>query len=255
MDMKLRHAPFELINPDGDPGWLLTCDHASNRVPEEVAPLGLGAHDMERHIAWDPGARGVTLALSEMLNAPAVLSTWSRLVIDPNRGDDDPTRVPRIADGALVPGNAGLDGAEIARRAALFVEPYHAQIAAALDRALARGVTPIMIAIHSMTARLLGGPDRPWQISILYAQDTRIGHALLERLRQEPDLRVGDNEPYHGALAGDSMARHGLARGLPHALIELRNDLIATGQGQRRWAGRLAGALRDVAARYHAGEL
>ncbi|MEM9196871.1 MAG: N-formylglutamate amidohydrolase [Pseudomonadota bacterium] len=246
----MTNSCHEIANSAGNARLLITCDHASARVPAEIGPLGVPEADMARHIAFDVGARGVALALSAALDAPAVLSTVSRLVIDPNRSEDDPTLVMEIADGALIPANRGIAQSEIDRRIAAYHRPYHRAISARLDAAIAAGLAPVILSIHSMTDRLGSRPPRPWQISVLYASDDRIARPLLARLRAEPDLTVGDNEPYHGALEGDALSQHGLSRGLPHALIEIRNDLISTPEGEQRWAKRLAGPLRDVLAQY-----
>lgn len=237
--------PFEHLRAEGDPSLLFTCDHASNAVPPEIGDLGLPSADMARHIAYDVGAHGVTQALSEMFGAPAVSARFSRLVIDPNRGDDDPTLVRKIYDGSVVPGNRAADAAEISRRVRAYYEPYHGRIASALDRAAAVA-PPRVVAIHSFTPQLRDEPARPWHVGVLWDRDARLAGPLIRRFAAESDLVVGDNEPYSGALAGDAMWRHGTMRGIPHALIEIRNDLIETPEGQRLWAGRIAAALRDV---------
>ncbi|SEA54634.1 N-formylglutamate amidohydrolase [Rubrimonas cliftonensis] len=238
--------PVERVRPDGEPALLFVCDHASNAVPPEIGDLGLPAADMARHIAWDVGARGVTLALSDAFDAPAVLSRFSRLVIDPNRGEDDPTLVMKLYDGTIIAGNRHADAAEVSRRLEHYHRPYHAAVAAALDRAVGTGATPAVIAIHSFTPQLRGRAPRPWHVTVLRNGDDRIADPLLARLRAEDELVVGDDEPYTGYLEGDTMARHGLARGLPHVLIELRNDLIADAEGQQAWAALLARCLADV---------
>jgi len=241
---------FELVRPDGDPAVLVLCDHASNAVPREVAggDLGLPPEDMARHIAWDVGARGVTLALAERLGCPAVLSTFSRLVIDPNRGEDDPTLVMKLYDGSVIPGNREVDGGEVANRLAMWHRPYHRAVREALDRAEARGVPPALVSIHSFTPRLRRRPPRPWHVGVLWDEDGRLATPLISRLRAEPDLVVGDNEPYSGRLKGDCMWTHGTRRGLPHALIEVRNDLISDEAGRRAWGARLADAVSDALA-------
>lgn len=243
----MSFAAFEIIGAKRPGRWLITCDHATNHVPEEVngGTLGLPDDQMARHIAYDIGAAGVTRRLAERLDAPAILSCFSRLVIDPNRGEDDPTLVMRLYDGTIVPGNRHADAAEIERRKDLCYRPYHDALA---DLAARRDDT-ILVAIHSFTPRLYGRHPRPWQVGILHAWDSRLAVPLIERLRQEPDLFVGDNEPYAGHLPGDSIDRHALHHGRPNALIELRHDLIADEAGQIHWADRLAPILEEVLAR------
>ncbi|MEL6476768.1 MAG: N-formylglutamate amidohydrolase [Pseudomonadota bacterium] len=237
-------APVEQVpaGPLPAPGsaWpILLADHAANGVPEGL-DLGLPAEDMARHIAWDVGARGVTLELAARLQAPAVLSTYSRLVIDPNRGEDDPTLVMRLYDGSVIPGNRRVDQAEIARRVETLYRPYHAAITAEIDAALAAGLHPYLLSIHSFTQQLRGRAPRPWHIGLLWDRDRRLVDPLLAALAEDSDLCIGENEPYTGQLAGDCMWRHGTARGLPHVLIEIRNDLISAPEGQVAWAARLA---------------
>lgn len=238
---------FGIVNGDGDHSVVLVCDHASNALPREYGTLGLAASELTRHIAWDIGAAEVTRALAAELNAPAVLAGFSRLLIDPNRGTDDPTLVMKLSDGAIVPGNRDADTAEIVQRIARFHEPYHLAIAARVAQARAQRKTPIIISIHSFTP-VFRGKTRPWQIGILWDKDARVAKPLIERLRREPELMVGDNQPYSGELENDCMNRHATKNGLPHALIEIRQDLIETGEGARRWAKFLARALREVLA-------
>lgn len=227
---------------------LLLCDHASNAVPSLVeGGLGLPAAEMRRHIAYDIGARGVTLALAAHLGAEALLTRYSRLVIDPNRGEDDPTLVMRLYDGTVVPGNRRATAPEVARRLARLHRPYHDAVDAALDRILAEGRTPAIVSIHSFTPRLKGRPPRPWQVGVLWHRDGRLAQPLMTRLRAE-GLCVGDNEPYSGELEGDTLSRHGTARGLPHVLIEIRQDLIGTPEGEDAWAARLGPILGEVIA-------
>jgi len=242
------YIPFERHNPAGAAGLLLLCDHASNAVPTCVndGDLGLPPAEMERHIAYDVGARGVTLALARRLDAPALMTRFSRLVIDPNRGEDDPTLVMKLYDGTVVPANRRVDAAEVARRLAAFHRPYHAAIDAEVARMTLAGRTPALVAIHSFTPRLNGHATRPWHIGILWHADGRLALPLLELLRAEPDLCVGENEPYDGQLEGDTLNRHGLRRGLPHVLIELRHDLIRAPESQEAWAARLAPMLAAV---------
>ena len=247
----------ERVNPDGASEILLLCDHASNRVPPETCggSLGLPEAEMARHIAYDLGARGVTLELARLLDAPALLSRFSRLVIDPNRGEDDPTLVMRLYDGTIIPANRHLAPAEIRRRLVSYHRPYHEAIDAEIERRLAAGARPALIAIHSYTPQLKGRAPRPWQVGVLWHHDGRLAEPLLARLRAGGDLCVGDNQPYSGQLEGDTMSRHGTGRQLRHVLIELRHDMISTPDQQRLWAERLAPILAEVVAASSAEEV
>jgi len=239
-------TPYQINGENRSGRWLVTCDHASNRVPPEVAggDLGLPLADMIRHIAYDIGAAGVARSLAAALDAPVILSDFSRLVIDPNRGEDDPTLLMKIYDGSIIPANRHADAAEIERRLSLFHRPYHTALAGLIaDRA-----DPVIVAVHSFTPQLIGWAPRPWHVGVLYAGDTRLAYPLLAQLNAEPDLCVGDNEPYSGHLPGDALDRHGVQPGLPHVLIEIRNDLIETTDQQAAWGKRLAPML-DAALR------
>ncbi len=237
--------PVETIPGDVASGALILCDHASHAVPPELGDLGLPAAEFERHIAYDIGSAAVTRALARHLNAPAVLTRFSRLVIDPNRGRDDPTLVMRLSDGAVVPGNARVDEDEVRRRLARFYDPYDAAITAAVERALRAGHPPCIVSVHSFTPIWRGRP-RAWHAGILWDTDDRFAQPLLEGLRAEPGLIVGDNEPYDGALADDTVDRHATRRGLANALIEIRQDLIAHNAGATDWAARFARLLTPL---------
>jgi predicted N-formylglutamate amidohydrolase len=244
--------PVEHISPGSGPeamtSLILICDHARNAVPPEIGDLGLPPEDMGRHIAWDVGARAVTLGLAARLGAGAVLSTFSRLVIDPNRGEDDPTLVMRLYDGSIIPGNRHVDRVEIERRRDAYHRPYHGAITEAIDETVEAGKSPVLISIHSFTPQFKGRPQRPWHVALLWDSDDRLQRPLLALLRAEGDLVVGDNEPYSGQLRGDCMWTHGMRRGLPHVLIEIRNDLIESANDQADWAARLAPMIRDAVA-------
>lgn len=239
--------PVERIDGPRDSGVLLICDHASNTLPPEYGSLGLGADAFARHIAYDIGAAGVTRRLAALLQAPAVLSTFSRLLIDPNRGADDPTLVMRLSDGALIPGNARIGMAEVERRRETYWRPYRDAVASEIEAMLAVDIVPAVVSIHSFTPVWKGAP-RPWHVSLLWDLDARLARPLIDALGAERDLVVGDNEPYDGALEGDTMYDLGTKRGLPHVLIELRQDLIAEQPGQAAWADRLARVLKPILA-------
>jgi len=240
----MTYNPFHIVGEDRPSRWLVTCDHATNTIPPVVegGTLGLSAEDMGRHIAYDVGAAGVTWALAEMLDAPAILSNFSRLVIDPNRGEDDPTLLMKLYDGTIIPGNRHACPQELERRLETCYRPYHA----AQARLAARQENTVLLSIHSYTPQLNGRPPRPWHIGILHGKDSRLAIPLIRRLEAEPDLCVGENEPYGGHLDGDSVDRHAIIPGRANVLIEVRNDLIRTEEQQYAWARRLAPILEEV---------
>ena len=239
------HEAFGIVPGSRQAGVVFLCDHATNLIPQEYAGLGMPAHEMKRHIAYDAGTLTIGRRMAAIFDAPCVYSKFSRLLIDPNRGSDDPTLVMRISDGALVPGNAYIDDAEITMRQRRFHQPYHDAIAAVLDSMLASGIIPAIVSIHSFTPEMKG-IRRPWHVGMLWDNDPRLSCALIERLAREDDLVVGDNEPYDGGLPGDTINRHATHRGLASTLIEVRNDLVQADEDAERWALRLADALRPL---------
>ncbi|MDB5642949.1 MAG: N-formylglutamate amidohydrolase [Hyphomicrobiales bacterium] len=241
--------PFTTIAGALDGGALLLCDHASADLPPEVGDLGLTPEHFTRHIAYDIGAAELTRALAARLGAPALLTTFSRLLIDPNRGGDDPTLVMRISDRALIAGNARIDDAEVARRKRLYWTPYREAIDATTARMCAAGRPPALISIHSFTPVWRGAP-RPWQVAALWDCDDRLAAPFVATLRAQ-GLSVGDNEPYDGALRGDTLFDHATLPGFAHLLIEVRQDLIATPAGVAEWAAILAPVLADALSAPH----
>ena len=256
---EIAAAPFRRIDGDWRSGVLLLCDHAGNAIPRAYGTLGLTHEDLGRHIAYDIGAAGVTEHLARALQAPALLTEYSRLLIDPNRGRDDPTLVMQLSDGRVVPGNAVLDDAEIEARIERYYTPYHQAIDGAIDTAISAGKPPVLLAIHSFTQAWKSVP-RPWHAAVLWDKDPRLACALLRELEAIPGITVGDNVPYSGQLKGDTLYQHGTLRGLAHALIEVRQDLILAAEGQEEWGERLASVVRivlaaaDLAPRLHAVE-
>ncbi len=241
----MTDQPFHIYHGDRASRWLVTCDHATNRVPDCLGgSLGIAPADMARHIAYDVGAAGLTRHLADRLGAPAILTDFSRLVIDPNRGEDDPTLLMKLYDGTIIPANRDVGAAETERRLNAFHRPYHQ----AYEALAARRADTVICAVHSFTTRLNGRAHRPWQVGILYSHlDGRLARPLIDRLVAE-GIVTGDNEPYLGHLDGDSIDRHALVPGRPNILIELRNDLIAAEDGQIAWADRLAPILAEVLA-------
>ncbi len=223
---------FEAILGQGN--ILFLCDHASNALPEAYGSLGLLPGLFQTHIAHDIGAAAVTRALAAAYGAPALLGRWSRLLIDLNRGADDPTIVMKLSDGSIIPGNRDAGPDEVARRIAAYHAPYHAAVTRELD---AMGPDAVIVSMHSFTPSWKGVP-RKWEFGVLYDRDTRLAAPLMRRLA-EAGFVVGDNEPYHGALEGDTLNVHGTRRGLPHVLIEMRQDLIADDAAAQDFAARL----------------
>ncbi len=230
----MTDRPFELLRPAGTGAPLLfLCDHAANALPPDHGTLGLPADAFATHIASDIGAAEVTRTLAAAFGAPAVLARWSRLLIDLNRGEDDPTLVMKLSDGSIIPGNRHAGAQEIARRIALYHAPYHAAIAGEITRL---GL-PVLLSIHSFTP-LWKGFARPWEIGVLWDRDGRLARPLIAECARA-GFAVGDNEPYDGELENDCLYRHGTMRGLPHVLIEIRQDLIGDAAAARNFAARL----------------
>ena len=238
--------PFETLNEGSRSRVLVVCDHASCRVPTALGDLGLSETERTEHIGWDIGAGAVTRRLSALMDAPAILAGYSRLVIDCNRPVGTPDRIPPVSDTVPVPGNVNLHQAAVESRIAEIFEPYHDAIADALDRMAVADQVPLLVAVHSFTPQLAGGDPRPWEIGICWDKDQRMSTPLIERLRAE-GLIVGANEPYDfGVLTDHTLPVHAERRGLPSLLIEIRNNEIRTPEAVEAWAVRLAGHIRAL---------
>ena len=244
-------APVRVINPKGASSFLLIGDHAGNAVPKALGSLGLSDAELARHIGWDIGIGELGALLSEKLDAVFVRQSYSRLVIDCNRSPSQPDLIAEVSDGTVVPGNAGLGEAERAARFAEIHTPYQAAIAAEIARRDAAGMTTVLVALHSFTPAMKGAlrdQARPWHIGILHdGGDTAFAHALLDVLRDEADLVVGDNEPYRMDLIDYTIPRHAYPQRRPYAEIEVRQDLLADSAGCAAWADRLARVLPAAA--------
>ncbi|GAN53221.1 N-formylglutamate amidohydrolase [Tanticharoenia sakaeratensis] len=228
--------------------FVLVSDHAGRAVPLALGDLGVHADDWDRHIAWDIGIAGVGHKLRDRLGATLIEQTYSRLVIDCNRAPGHPTSVVISSDGTTVPVNASAPADCHARRAHEILHPYHGRIAEELNAR--EGEPTALIALHSFTP-VMGGVARPWQIGLLHNRDSRLTSIMLELLRAEGDLCVGDNEPYVLTDTSDyTVPLHAEARGLPYLEVEIRQDLIADEAGQCAWADRLARLLPIAWARF-----
>lgn len=235
--------PVSVQNADGASPLLLVADHAGAASPRALGRLGVAPPEWERHIAWDIGIAGLGRMLSDALDATLIRQNYSRLVIDCNRPLDAASSIPHISELTPIPGNTGLTDAEKAARADAIFAPYHERIEAEIERRRQARRPTALIALHSFTPTFKG-VARPWHVALLSNRDRRLADGLLDLLRQERGLVVGDNEPYFVSDTTDyTIPVHGERHGLPHALIEIRQDLIAEDGGQRQWAERLARLL------------
>lgn len=240
--------PATLLNPDAGGPLLLVCDHASRVIPKALGDLGLDEEQLCRHIAYDIGAAALTRALAARFGAMAVLSGFSRLVVDPNRDLEDPTAIPVVSDDVVIPGNRALDADAQARRVDAIFRPYQEAVGAAVSTIRARGHVPVMVSVHSFTPAMRG-VARPWHIGVLWDHDPRLAVPLMEALRRDGRWCVGDNEPYSGRdTTGGTVETHATPAGYPNVLLEVRQDLIATPEGVDLWAGILADALEPILA-------
>ena len=235
--------PFTVHNATGKAPLLLLCDHASKAIPKALGDLGITEEELSRHVGWDIGGLDAAIELSKILDAPLVASGYSRLVIDCNRTPGTPTSMPEISELTAVPGNVGLSADQKASRVAEIFRPYHDRIESELDRRQRASRPTALIAMHSFTP-VFKGVARPWHAGVLYNRDPRFAHLLMALLKREDGFVIGDNEPYSVTDDSDyTIPVHGERRGLHHVAIEIRQDLIAEGDGQREWGERLARLL------------
>jgi predicted N-formylglutamate amidohydrolase len=236
-------APVLLHRPAGGSPFFFTADHAGRAIPRRLGDLGLPERERARHIGWDIGIWAVTTRLADALDAFAIGQAYSRLVIDSNRVPEWPTAIPTISEATEVPGNRAVGADERAARVAEIFRPYHDRLTAELDRRAAAGMPTLYVAMHSFTPAYLGAA-RPWHVGVLHHRDARTAAIMLDLLRAEPGLVVGDNQPYAVSDESDhSLPRHAERRGLPCLELEIRQDLIDTEPGQTAWADRLARLL------------
>jgi predicted N-formylglutamate amidohydrolase len=239
---------FHVARESGASPYVLICDHAGRVLPRALGTLGVDESERMRHIAWDIGAAGVARDLAERLDAFLILATYSRLAIDLNRPPGVPSSIATISEHTRVPGNEGISAADAELRRRELFDPYHDRIRAELDARAQAARASVLVSVHSFTPSFKG-ESRKWHAGVLYQRDARLGHVVLAQLRADPDLHVGDNQPYAVSDATDySIVTHGEQRGIAHVELEIRQDLIADPAGQRAWAERLARVLQSPAA-------
>lgn len=245
-DASVRLEPVGVSNEGGSSPFVFICEHASNFLPAQFGQLGLPVKALDLHIAWDPGALPVARLLSTTLDAALVESRISRLVIDCNRPLDAPDLISPVSETTVVPGNENLSAVEREARVAVSWRPFHDTLAAVIERRQAAGRATCLVSIHSFTP-VYKGFSRPWQIGILHDDDVRLSAPLIEALKQPGNLVVGDNEPYSPAdRVYFTLERHARSRGLPCAMIEIRNDEVRDDAGQQKWGGMLAAMLSQI---------
>jgi predicted N-formylglutamate amidohydrolase len=238
--------PVAVYNGASQSPFLLVADHAGNIFPRALGRLGISAAEAERHIALDIGIANLSRMVGDALDAALIQQNYSRLVIDCNRPPGAVTSIPEMSELTPIPGNIGLTTAERRGREREIFQPYHDAIAAALEQRRQANARAALIALHSFTP-VFKAAARPWHTALLYHRDPRLARALIALLRNETGLNVGDNEPYFVSDETDyTIPVHGERRNIPHALIEIRQDLIAEEKGQREWAERLARLLPEA---------
>jgi predicted N-formylglutamate amidohydrolase len=238
--------PVREYNDSGRSPFLLTCDHYGRLIPQALGDLGLPESELVRHIAWDIGIAGVAEMLSNHLDAHLIVQRYSRLVIDCNRPPHVASSIPLISEATTIPGNEGLMRAAAALRRAEIFDPYHRRIEAIIDQRRQRNMPTILVSLHSFTP-VYAGIARPWHIGTLYQRDKILPPLLLQHFRAEPDLVVGDNEPYAVSDETDyTIPVHAEARGLMNTGIEIRQDLISDQAGEKAWADRLARIFAEI---------
>lgn len=240
--------PFSVVNEKGRAPLLLLCDHASKAVPKALGDLGISETDLSRHIGWDIGGLDAAIALSEALDAPLVASGYSRLVIDCNRWPGGEGSTPEVSDDVVVPANRRLTKEQVEARAEACFWPYHREVDRLLDGMTAEGRKVCLLVVHSFTPAMKGFV-RPWHVGVLWNDDPRLPAPLLAELRRDPELVVGDNEPYSARASYEyTLNAHARSRAIPHCSLEVRQDLMGTPADARAWGRRLAPAIEAAVA-------
>lgn len=247
----MNTPPFSVHNDSATSDMLVICDHASNFIPKRYECLGLPRESLERHIAYDIGAAEVACAIADRLDCVALLAGFSRLLIDANRGLDDPTLVMKLSDGEIIPGNRRVDPYEDKAQWQERIEKYYAPYRNEIDRRIdaLEGERPFaLLSVHSFTPVWKGRP-RPWDVGVLWGEDGRFAEALVEGFQTLDNIEVGRNEPYSGGVEGESIETHGYNRGLLNASLEIRQDHLQSEKGREEWGERLVQVVPEALAK------
>ncbi len=239
-----EESPFLAVNEEGRSAIVLICEHASRVLPRNLGTLGLSEGDLQRHIAWDIGAENVARLLSRLIDAPLLLQRYSRLAYDCNRPPESPDSIPEVSELTAIPGNKRLSAEDRLARAREIYRPFHDGVSRVLDHRAAAGIKSIVVSIHSFTP-VYKGKVRSVELGILHDRDTSLSSRLIKSF---PNVDARLNEPYgpkDGVL--HTLNMHGFTRGLQHAMIEIRNDLVTAERGQDEWAQRLSVPLIQAA--------
>lgn len=221
---------------------ILVCEHASNAIPAEWGDLGLTDAQRLAHIAWDPGALDLARGLSRRLDAALIHAPVSRLIYDCNRAPDMPGAMPARSEVHDIPGNAALSFEERLHRTRAVYLPFHDALHGLVMRRVALGLRPVIITVHSFTPVYFGKLRRV-EFGIIHDADPTLAQAI-HRAAKYTDLVAEVNQPYSAADDVTHTLRViATPYGLPNAMLELRNDLIATAKAADAMAETLAPVL------------
>ncbi len=220
---------------------LIIVDHASNFIPSKYKNLGLPKNLTESHIAYDLNILSLSKKINSLLKSEIVYGECSRLIIDLNRGKNDPTLIPSISDKKLIPGNIGINLKEFNYRKNFFYNNYHSKI----NKILEIKKIKLIISMHSFNP-YFKGIKRKTEIGILSNNDRRYSNLLLKQLAKSKKYKIGDNIPYNGDLIDDTLYKHGLKKNILHSLIEVRNDLINTEIKVNKMAQFIVSSLKKI---------
>lgn len=232
---------------------VLVCEHAANVLPPPWSDLVPGAL-RDAHVAWDPGALGVARGLARHLGAALVHAPISRLVHDLNRAPDHPGAMPARSEIHDIPGNADIAPAERAARTAAVYAPFHAGLAGLIAQRIALGQRPVIVTVHSFTP-LWHGQPRAVEFGVIHDDtlpgDDRLARAVLAAAQRSSGLVSALNQPYSAADGVTHLLRRqAVPFNLPHAMLEIRNDLIATPEAEAAMADLLAPLLAQALAEF-----